>query len=172
MSRADLVELTSERARLMMAPCKNMQHLGGKTCPLVLGAGGELIDPVAELHNLLRVDPLAPGLRAADVPLFRSGGGSEPLRSSQMLHLVRRIVAVCGEDPTHFGTHSLRIGGATSLFAAGADMTVVRTMGRWSSDVYQLYVRACFERCCDWTRRAGSTPFTDVEGCIDEVDYY
>ena len=81
-------------------------------------------------------------------------------------------MAAIGENSTHFGTHSLRIGGATSLFAAGADPTVIRTMGRWSSDIYRLYVRACFERCCEWTKRAGSTHVTDVVVDFDEVDSY
>jgi hypothetical protein len=81
------------------------------------------------------------------------------------------MVAI-GENPTQFGTHSYRIGGATALFAAGADETVIRTMGRWSSDIYQLYVRACFERCCEWSRRAGSTQVTDVARIMDEVDFY
>jgi hypothetical protein len=36
----------------------------------------------------------------------------------------------------------MRIGGATALFAAGANETVIRTMGRWSSDLHRLYVRA------------------------------
>jgi hypothetical protein len=30
----------------------------------------------------------------------------------------------------------------------------------WSSDIYRLYVRACFQRCADWTARAGSTAVT------------
>ena len=45
-------------------------------------------------------------------------------------------------------------------------------MGRWSSDIYHLYVRACFERCCEWTRKAGSTVVTDVARTVDEVHYY
>ena len=155
----------------MIAPCKNMEHLGGKTCPLVLGGGGTFIDPVAELLNLMQVDPLRPWESASSTPLFREHG-TEPLRDDTVLHLIREIVAICGENPEEFGTHSMRIGGATALFAAGADMTVVRTMGRWSSDIYHLYVRACFERCRDWGKRAGSTHFTDVEGAIDEVDHY
>ena len=77
-----------------------------------------------------------------------------------------------GMDPEQFGAPSLRIAGATALFAAGADPTVIRTMGRWSSDIHQLYVRACFERCCEWTQRAGSTVVTDVARVIDEVDFY
>lgn len=73
-----------------------------------------------------------------------------------------------GENPAQFGTHSLRIGGATALFACGADETVIRTMGRWSSDIHRLYVRACFERCCSWTRRAGSTVVSDVAQIFDD----
>ena len=77
-----------------------------------------------------------------------------------------------GENPTDFGTHSYRIGGATALFAQGADPTVIRTMGRWSSDIHQLYVRACYERCCEWSRLAGSAVVTDVVVDFDEVDAY
>jgi hypothetical protein len=46
-------------------------------------------------------------------------------------------------------------GRATTLFAAGADATVIRTMGRWSSDIYRLYVRACFSQTIAWSRQAG-----------------
>ena len=67
-----------------------------------------------------------------------------------------------------FGTHSLRIGGATALFAMGADETVIRTMGRWSSDIHRLYVRACFERCKEWTKMAGSAQVTDVARIFDD----
>ena len=86
--------------------------------------------------------------------------------------MTRQLMAVIGEDPMQFGTHSYRIGGATALFAAGANETVIRTMGRWSSDLHRLYVRACFEQCVDWTRRAGSTGFSDLAGTFDEVYYY
>ena len=58
---------------------------------------------------------------------------------------MKALASTNGDDPSEFGAHSLRIGGATALFAAGADPTVIRTMGRRSSDCYRLYVRACFE---------------------------
>ena len=171
-SRADIVELTDERVTLMIAPCKNGNHLSGKTCALVIGGGGEHIDAVAEIQNMLRVDPLAPGQDPKLVPLFRHAGTVEPLRTDEVLTITRQLMHSVGENASQFGTHSFRIGGATALFAAGADETVIRTMGRWSSDIHQLYVRACFERCCEWTRRAGSTTVTDVARIMDEVDYY
>ena len=121
---------------------------------------------------MLRVDPLLPGQQAAAVPLFRHAGSVEPLRTDAVLRITRRLMAAVGEDPMQFGTHSYRIGGATALFAAGADETVIRTLGRWSSDIHQLYVRACFERCEEWSRRAGSTTVTDVARIFDEVDNY
>ena len=49
---------------------------------------------------------------------------------------------------------------------------MIRTMGRWSSDCYRLYVRACFEKTLKWSRLAGSTKVTDVAGEFDEVDFY
>ena len=76
------------------------------------------------------------------------------------------------ENPDHFGTHSYRIGGATALFSAGANETVIRTMGRWSSDLHRLYVRACYEQCVEWSRRAGSAQVSELSGDFDEVDYY
>ena len=77
-----------------------------------------------------------------------------------------------GEEPTHFGTHSLRIGGATALYAAGASETIIRTLGRWSSDCFRLYVRACYEQCTAWSRKAGSADVTSVAADFDEVDEY
>ena len=77
---------------------------------------------------------------------------------------IKKLMAAVNENPAQFGTHSLRIGGATVLFAAGADPTVIRTMGRWSSDLYKLYVRACFEKSMEWSRKAGSTVVHDIAG--------
>ena len=58
---------------------------------------------------------------------------------------VRSAVRVCmqaaGRDPARFGAHSLRIGAATAALAAGVSPQLIRLMGRWSSDVYELYYR-------------------------------
>lgn len=167
LTRHDIKELIDERVIIMMSPCKNMKHLSGKTSPLVIGAGGEFIDAVAELRNMLKVDPTPEG-KAHYTPLFRDPMSNDALRYSTLLPLLRTLMSSIGENPEQFGTHSLRIGGCTALFAMGADETVIRTMGRWSSDVHRLYVRACFERCCEWTRKAGSVVVTDVARIFDD----
>jgi hypothetical protein len=169
MTRADLVSLTDSRAIVMMRPSKNMAHLHGKTVPLVIGAGGKFIDAVAELNNLVLVDKV----RASDapnVPLFRDG--TRALNATTMRRDLQYMMSTVGQEPGQFGLHSLRIGGATALFAAGADPIVIRTMGRWSSDCYRLYVRACFEATQAWTVKAGTQDVTDVAGEFDEVDSY
>ena len=170
MSAADIASLTMERAVLMMRPCKNMNHLRGKTVPLVIGAGGTMIDAVAELHNMVRLNPVVAG-RESMTPMFRDANGAA-LKSGEIRDLVKYLMRSMGEDPAHFGLHSMRIGGATALFAGGADPLVIRTMGRWSSDCYRLYVRACFGQTLDWTARAGSTEVDDVAGEFAEVDSY
>lgn len=172
LSRDDIHECSAERLVAMMLPCKNMRHLTGKTCPLVIGSGGEYVDAVREVRNMLEVDPVSREL-ASVTPMFRDPVTNEPLRTDMLRDLIRELMSAAGEpDPSQFGTHSLRIGGATALFAAGADPQVIRTMGRWSSDCYRLYVRACYESTVKWTRLAGSTAVSDLAGEFDEVDYY
>ena len=171
MTRADLVNITAERLVVMMRPCKNMQHLN---VPLIIGGGGAYIDAVAEITNLIALDPVA-AADAATTPLFRMGScGVErtAMTTRQLDVITKMLVSSIGENTAQFGTHSYRIGGATALFAAGADQTVIRTMGRWSSDCYRLYVRACFGQTLEWSRRCGSQEVSDVAAEYEEVDSY
>ena len=124
------------------------------------------------MRNLLLVDPVDPSV-AHLTPLFRDPLTNTPLRYDTINSCIKSLMESVGENPAEFSTHSMRIGGATALFAAGANETVIRTMGRWSSDMHRLYVRACFEQCCEWTRRAGTQSVSDLAGMpFDEVDDY
>ncbi|OWZ09969.1 hypothetical protein PHMEG_00017250 [Phytophthora megakarya] len=60
---------------------------------------------------------------------------------SSMSSLIKAAAESCGEDPRRYGTHSLRSGGATALFAAGADGNTVEQFGRWKSNAYEGYIR-------------------------------
>ena len=168
---ANLNSAPSQHSLVTSAPCKSGKHLCGKTCALVIGGGGEFVDALKEVRNMLRVDPTPAGA-AARTPLFRDARTGDALSYRLLLAITKQLMAAIGEDPAQFGTHSYRIGGATALFAAGANETVIRTMGRWSSDLHRLYVRACFEQCQDWTRRAGGAVVSELAGEFDEVDDY
>ena len=170
MTRADIASISAERLVVMMRPCKNMQHLSGKTVPLIIGAGGTYVDAVAEMANLARVDPVSDA-EAPLTPMFRQEGGAA-LTTRRVREWTAALVASIGLDPSQFGAHSYRIGGATALFAAGAEPTIIRTMGRWSSDCYRLYVRACFKQTLNWSRICGSQEVHDVAAEFEEVDSY
>ena len=45
-------------------------------------------------------------------------------------------------------------------------------MGRWSSDCYRLYVRACFGQTLAWSKKCGSQEVSDVAKEFAEVDSY
>ena len=162
LSRDDIATLTSERFAFFMRPSKNMRHVKGKTVPIVIGAGGMFIDAVAEVTRMLQMDPTPAG-QSAQTPMFRKEDGSA-FTTDDIRDIVRICMQAAGEDPLEFGTHSLRIGGATALFAAGADPIHIRTMGRWSSDCWRIYVRACFQQTMQWTQRMGSQEVHDIAG--------
>ena len=54
-------------------------------------------------------------------------------------------MGAAGRDPRVYGGHSLRIGGATAAHAANVSPSLIRLMGRWSSDIYEIYCRLSLE---------------------------
>ena len=77
--------------------------------------------------------------------------------------MVKFLVESIGLDPAKFGAHSLRIGGAMAALAAGIQPTLIRVLGRWSSDIYEIYCRLSLEAAAGMGALIGSTPFEDVE---------
>ena len=78
------------------------------------------------------------------IPNLTSGSNS-PLTVRQVAEVVKEVARAAGLDPDRFGAHSLRIGGASAALAAGVPPALIRLMGRWSSDVYELYCRQSVE---------------------------
>jgi hypothetical protein len=74
-------------------------------------------------------------------PLFQEPNG-QPFRYRTLLNAIKRLAACLGLDPDAFACHSLRIGGATSLALMGVPDHLIKTLGRWESLSYQLYIRA------------------------------
>jgi hypothetical protein len=146
---------------LRMRPVKNRKVLRGKHVELILAGGGTLIDAVRELLDLFELDPVPPG-EMATTPLFRNEDGT-PIRTSQLRGMVKLLMSRQGLPETLFGAHSLRIGGATAALSARVSPSLIRLLGRWSSDVYEIYTRMCLGLALDATRQIGSTPFEDLE---------
>ena len=73
-------------------------------------------------------------------PLLQWSSGTAMTRQS--LNNAIKFLAQCsGLNETQFSTHSFRIGAATTASVAGVPDCLIRTLGRWSSDAYQRYIR-------------------------------
>ena len=81
---------------------------------------------------------------------------------SEVRDVVKRLMGLIGRDPRLYGAHSLRIGGATAALAAGVSPQMIRLMGRWSSDVYELYCRMSLQSAIGIGRAISSAMVTGV----------
>ena len=151
---------------LMMRPAKKGPGQT-KTVPLLIAAGGTLIDPVRMMQRMMALDPV-PESEAASTPLFRRLGRCITVRETR--GMVQRLMACLGLDPRRFGAHSLRIGGATAALAAGMSAAAIRAAGRWSSDIYLIYCRLSKESAAGVATVIGSTPFEDLERGVQFID--
>ena len=158
---------TPQAARVMMRPCKKLRYSGGKSVPVIL-YDGSLLQPVTELLRLFQFDGV-PDAEAASTPLFRRDSGAA-YTTDYVREVVRYLMKGIGLPPRLYGGHSLRIGGASAALAAGVSEATIRAMGRWDSDIYEMYLR----HSLDGARRTGtviaSTAFEDFEGMFDHEE--
>ena len=75
----------------------------------------------------------------ADLPICRLADG-KPLRRSQIVALVAWAAEEEGYPSDRYGSHSLRVGGATALYHAGMPVEIIKRYGRWVSDSFQGYL--------------------------------
>ncbi len=98
-----------------------------------LGVSGTEICAVRALLHYLR-------RRGGDAgPLFRHCNG-QPLTRPTLTAWLKNAAARAGLEG-NFSGHSFRIGAATSAAAAGIPDHLIKTLGRWFSNAYQLYIR-------------------------------
>jgi hypothetical protein len=152
-------EKGNEYMVLMVRPAK--QYPGAlKDVPLLISAGGSLLDPVRAMKRMLELDPV-PVHERASTPLFRLGQAA--ITVAQVRSMVKVLMRAIGLDERRYGAHSLRIGGATAALAAGLSPATIRAAGRWSSDIYLIYCRISKESAAGVATCIGSTPFEDLE---------
>ena len=75
-----------------------------------------------------------------DGPLFYFKDG-HPLTRQRLVSKLREILQRIGIDHQKYSGHSFRIGAATTAARWGVQDSLIKTMGRWESVAYQLYVR-------------------------------
>ena len=107
----------------------------GKGCAVAIARTDSAFCPFSSMCRYL-------GLRnasSASEPLFASRSG-RPMTKAWFASRFRLICIGCGLDPKRYTPHSLRIGGATAM-AQFVSPTILKSMGRWSSDAFERYVR-------------------------------
>ena len=67
----------------------------------------------------------------------------EAFSRQYFLDKLKLILQLCGYDPTLYNGHSFRSGAAISAGKALVEDHMIKILGRWSSDSYCRYVKAC-----------------------------
>ena len=75
----------------------------------------------------------------ADLPVCRLANG-RPVHRSQIMAWIAWAAAEEGYPADRYGSHSLRVGGATALYHAGMPVEIIKRYGRWVSDCFQGYL--------------------------------
>ena len=111
-----------------------------KGVSIYIGRTNNGLCPVAALAAYFASRGSGPG------PFFRFSNGS-PLTRESFVTKVRDALLVAGiENPSHYAGHSFRIGAATTAAATGVEDSIIKTLGRWESSAYLLYLRIPRER--------------------------
>ena len=160
----------TEEAVLMTRPRKQgaRKTQQGKQVPLLLVGGGRFLDPVKALKELFERDPVPEHERAA-TPLFRGMDG-KAFSTARVRGVVKKLVELDGGDAKLYGAHSLRIGGATAALAAGVSALVIKAMGRWGSDVFEIYAHLSDVAARAFGRKVSSADYEEVPGAYYSED--
>lgn len=84
------------------------------------------------------------GMTSSQDPLFLTPH-HDPLSRNTFIRYLKEVLKILGLDSTEFSGHSFRIGAATSAAKVRVEDHLIKTLGRWSSDCYQWYIRTPWE---------------------------
>ena len=103
-----------------------------KGCDIYVGRGNYSVCPIMALSNHLAFRGPAPG------PVFQYACG-RPLSHERLSSTVQSILRRAGYAGS-FSGYSFRIGAATTAASRGVPDHLIKTIGRWSSDAYHIYI--------------------------------
>ena len=101
--------------------------------------GEEVCIVTAAIQLYLHFPQRYQGGSESEDPLFRARD-DKPIPRTAITALIERAARSLGQCEGDLGTHSLRFGGASAIWAAYQDSAMVKRWGRWSSDSFQTYL--------------------------------
>lgn len=133
LSYEDVTVLNSQSLKIRIRFSKTDQ-VGHSTSLIINACSDPILCPVKAVSEFLIFRPNCPG------PLFRHFNG-EPLTSSQFSVKLKQGIRLLGLCPKYYSSHSFRIGAATTAATAGMSDSGIKSLGRWRSNSFQLYIR-------------------------------
>ena len=106
----------------------------GSGVTLSVGATHSDLCPVAAMLGYLVQRGSGPG------PLFKFIDG-RPLTRDRFVSAMHTALTKGGIDPSQYAGHSFRVGAATTAALRGLQDSLIKTLGRWESSAYQVYIR-------------------------------
>jgi len=104
---------------------------------ITIHASGTSTCPVKALQLYSEAVPQHQG----NAPIFK-GGRFSPLNHQQLTHTTRHLLQSTSYNKQHYSSHSFRSGAATTAAAAGFPDWLIKALGRWNSNTYQLYIQS------------------------------
>eukprot|EP00971_Amphidinium_carterae_P238915 4742543-Amphidinium_carterae.1 len=131
----------AERIEVHFRQAKNDQFYFGQTrAHFRITEGDRRLCPV---HAMAMLEKKLPhrfrGGSEAHMPLFRWSDGTA-LQRTEVQNALRKAARALQLPESRIATHSLRIGGASSLFHHTGSLELVRRYGRWSSTTFHRYL--------------------------------
>ena len=121
------------QVRIRLKRSKTDQHGNGSM--IILGQCSMVnICPVKAVSEFVR-------LRGPDSGYFFQHRDGTPLTKYQFWKLTDMALERIGIRNMRFGTHSFRIGAASTAATLGYDADKIKQLGRWSSECYRKYIR-------------------------------
>ena len=90
--------------------------------------------PVSAVLNYIAIRPLTEGTLFITSDL-------KPLTKQTFVRKIQQSLEKVGIDSTFYKGHSFRIGAATTAAAHGFNDSLIKSLGRWSSDAFQTYLK-------------------------------
>ena len=139
---------TVVRVHLKRSKCDQF----GKGADIYLGRTGNSLCPVTAVAAYMVARGTEPG------PFFSANG--KPFTKPRFVTEVRKALQALGLPQEQFAGHSFRIGAATAAARAGLEDSTIRSLGRWNSAAFLVYVRTPREKLASLSAVLGGTTGT------------
>ena len=121
---------TTIRVFLRVSKCDQM----GCGTYVFVGRTNNLLCPVTAVVAYMTKRGTIPGQ-------FFSDRQGKPLCKVRYVTELKRALSAVGVDQSQYACHSFRIGAATAAAMAGLEEATIRTLGRWNSNAFMLYIQ-------------------------------